>query len=390
MRTACVPPSGRRGSRTRKATGRRRSRTSAPRTTRPRSHDHRSGRRQLAPGLVDADRTVARDEAARQTATVEPRRAGGAEQERCLRRHVGDGAALRRYRHVTPRRVRRGAGERVDQMVSSLPGALRDAARGEPAAVERDAVAAREPDDQRNRRRDVASRRHPAATQEREGVVDRLSLHDAVQIEDYRIAAQEETASQRDRVEPGDDCRYDRDFLGRQSVEVAVVAGPKERRTDGRGHQAAGGASRVECEAEHRREHLRDRRQPTGRGVDAVELGGFDKPAEPAVALVEERVHLVERRAVGDPHLAPHGADTVHHPPLWTLGALDDEDGPIEPPPSKPNESSSLNELSSLNGSCELTSVVAAGEPPPWVAGCASRTASPKRAKATAAAAPIE
>src|SRR5438067_1001136 len=174
-------------------------------------------------------------------------------------------------------------------MMTAVPRTLADTARREAASVQRNAVSTWQADDERHARRDVAAGRDPTAPEEGERVVDRLALHDAVQVEQHVLGSQEESSDERQRVERGDTRRRDRDSLDRQGSEVAVVAGREERRTDGRGHEPAGGASRVEPQTEHRRELLRERRQPTRRGVDAVELGGFEKPAEAAIAPLEER-----------------------------------------------------------------------------------------------------
>jgi len=67
------------------------------------------------------------------------------------------------------------------------------------------------------------------------------------------------------------------------------------------------------------------------------------------------------------------------------LGALKESAEPIEPPPSK------LNELSSSKvPSSDETFYCVPAVPLSGVAGCASRTASPKSANAAAATAPIE
>ena len=53
-------------------------------------------------------------------------------------------------------------------------------------------------------------------------------------------------------------------------------------------------------------------------GVDAVQLGGFLKAGETAVAGLEESLHAVQRPAVRQEHVTAHGAEAVHEPLLWT------------------------------------------------------------------------
>jgi hypothetical protein len=58
------------------------------------------------------------------------------------------------------------------------------------------------------------------------------------------------------------------------------------------------------------------------RGVDAIELGGFDETAEAAVAFVEQVPYDVVRNAGREHDLAAHRPERVHDPELWTTGGL--------------------------------------------------------------------
>ena len=158
---------------------------------------------------------------------------------------------------------------------------------------------ARQADHDRAGRREVAAGRDPALAEQRERVVDRPALDDAVQIEDERLDAEEDPAAQDHRVERGHRRRLDRSAVRGEQREVAVVAGGEHCATDGGGDKTAGGVSGVECEGEHRCQFLRDDRHAAGDGVDAIELGRFDETAEAAVTLVEQPAHTVEpaRRA---------------------------------------------------------------------------------------------
>ncbi len=114
-----------------------------------------------------------------------------------------------------------------------------------------------------------------------------------------------------------------------------------------------------------------------------VQLGGILKTGEAAVARVEELAHVVERRAVRQQHLGAHRAEAVHDPALWTWGATVCGAGLTTAlPPKLVVELAVLVEAAAL----EVTFVVAVE----CVAGCASRTASPKAAKALTATALIE
>ena len=166
---------------------------------------------------------------------------------------------------------------------------------------------------------DVA-RSPPADTQpsadERERVVDRASLDDAVQVEHDRLGAKEHPSAQ-PRAESSDGTPAgDGRAVARQRREVAVVAGGKNGATDGRGDQAAGGARGVECRSKHRRQLLGDERNAKGSSVDRAQLRVLEKAAEAAVALVEERADTVDGGAVGEHDLAPHRAEGGHDPPL--------------------------------------------------------------------------
>jgi hypothetical protein len=196
------------------------------------------------------DCAVVVDEAPREPAAVEPRRPGLPEEERGLRGDVRRDAVLCSHRDVAPGGARRPAGGRIDQMVLRLaaatPAAPRDAARREAAAVEANRVAAGQADVDRPGRRDVATCADPAVADEREGVVDRLALDDAVQVEHHRLGAQEHPSAQPQREQGRDRHRLDRLAVEGKRREVAVVAGAYQCATGGRGDQAAGGVSCVE------------------------------------------------------------------------------------------------------------------------------------------------
>jgi hypothetical protein len=201
---------------------------------------------------------------------------------------------------------------------AASPGAPGDAARRETAPLEGDGVAAGQPHHERDGRRDVSSGRHPAVTEEVQRVVDGLPFDDAVQVDDHGFRAKQRDSSQRERLKRRDACRLDRNTIEREATEVAVVAGSDQCATGGRGDQPAGGACRIECTREHRRELLRNQRQATGRGVDAVQLGGIVKTGEAAIACVEERANVVDGRAVRQQHVGAHRVEAVHDPLLWT------------------------------------------------------------------------
>ena len=143
----------------------------------------------------------------------------------------------------------------------------------------------------------------PAETQpdaeQRERVVDRATFHDAVQVEHDGCATQQHPPTQANRLDGLDRHGLDRAAVKGEIGEVTVVTRGSNCATDGRGDPSAGGARCVECEGEHRREVLRHQHHAEGSGIDAVELGGWQKSAETAVALVEERAHSVERCPVG-------------------------------------------------------------------------------------------
>jgi hypothetical protein len=219
--------------------------------------------------------------------------------------------------------------------------------------------------------------------EEVERVVDGLPFDDAVQVEGDGLRAEQREPSQRDRAERGNARRLDRDTVERETREVAVVAGGDECATGSRGHQPAGGACRIECQGEHRRELLRDQRQPTGEGVDAVQLGGIMKTGEAVVAGVEERPHVVEGRTVRQHHVAAHRAEGVHEPLLWICGATVWGAGLITALPPKLVDESAVLAVAVLV--LAATEVVVA-----CVAGWASRTSTPNPANALTATAPIE
>ena len=90
-------------------------------------------------------------------------------------------------------------------------------------------------------------RQTPSRPEQRERVVDGPSFDDAVQVEHDRLGAEQHRA--RAARAPGATERrgLDGGAVGRERAEVAVVAGGENRATDGRRHQAAGGARCVEC-----------------------------------------------------------------------------------------------------------------------------------------------
>ena len=217
------------------------------------------------PGAVHDDVACRRDETARQAADVEPRGPAGAEQERRLGGDVGGEAQLR------PQTVTCSQGDdagepvpRVDQMVLQLPAAQPaspvGAARRERAAREVDRAATGQRRHDRTARREVAARRHEAFTVEkREGVVDGLPLHHAVQVEPG-AARDDERSPVEAHLHPL--AARDGDGRGARVVherrEVGVVARGLELRAECRVDEAAGLARRRECDVEHLRERLRD------------------------------------------------------------------------------------------------------------------------------------
>ena len=269
---------------------------------------------------------VVRDEAAGEAAGVEPRRAGRTEEQRSLRGDVRHEAAASGDGHVAPRPV---AGRPVRGSIRWFCGT--------PAASQRRLAtldvaspppwsAMLPPPGSPTTTGSSAATSPPAETQpapgERERVVDRLALDDAVQVELHRLGAQSKPPPCSEiECHEGTARRDDRADVRGEAGEVAVVAGGDDRATDGRRHEPVGGASRVDREGEHRRELLRDERQAQGQGVDARELGGRVKSAEARVALVEERPHGLERHPEREHDLAAHRAEGVHDAPDWTCGA---------------------------------------------------------------------
>jgi hypothetical protein len=130
-----------------------------------------------------------------QVVLVEPGRAVVVEEERGLGSDVRIQAGGRGDGDVAPPAPRGRAGRRVDQMVLGLaaapPRSLGDAARGEAAAVDRHRCSTREADHDRHRRRQISAGRHPAAAEQRQRIVDRAALDDAVQVERDRLDAKQ-------------------------------------------------------------------------------------------------------------------------------------------------------------------------------------------------------
>src|SRR4051812_13538476 len=232
---------------------------------------------------------------------------------------------------------------------AAQPAPAGDRAGREAAAADGDDVAVGQLDLERAGRREVAAGGDEAPVREqRESVVDRAALDDAVQVQLQPRGAPEQTADRPHRP-PVRNARRDSwpPEVRAQEREVAVVPGGGHRRADRRCDEAARGAGGLERDLDQVGELREHDDQLRGRAVDTDELAVRAEAAEDRIAALEEGA---DRRELGGPSaadgdLTAHRREAldVHDPPLWTCGTAP-EDGPTSLPP-KPK----LDELSSLS-----------------------------------------
>ena len=226
----------------------------APRTSRPGST---SGAREL-PGSRSAASVAFSTTRSRWRRTGPAARARRASPGR--RRRAGTPPSRRRRRrgtiaphdgHLLPRRSRRQAGARVDQVVllraAAQPAALRSC-RSSRGRLRRSAhgAAARQRDVDRPRvARSPPAETKPGAGEQRERVVDRQRLDDAVQVELHARgrarAAGRAAATPRQAAQRGPARRR----VGVELVEVAVVAGRLDRGAERRVDEAVRSLARA-------------------------------------------------------------------------------------------------------------------------------------------------
>ena len=199
------------------------------------------------------------------------------------------------------------------QATAAHPAPHRAAAGGERAALEAHGVAAGQRDVERASGGQVAARGDPAAARERERVVHRHRLDDAVQVEPRSAWAFEQPPGQPD-LPPGAATRNAcGERIRGQLGEVGVVARRLQRVEQRRVDQAAGLTRRRQRRAHGARELGGDEHRPVG-VVDAQQLAVGGEAREARVALPEERAHARRRAVVvqAGHDLAAHRAEAMH------------------------------------------------------------------------------
>ena len=168
-------------------------------------------------------------------------------------------------------------------------------------------------DDELAARRQVAAGRDEAvALEQRQRVVDRASLDDAVEVEAQADGSLDEEAGEPDLAPAaGGDGVAER--AGRDLGEGPVVAGRLERGGDRRVAEAVGrlrGAQRV---VERRGEEGGDDHRPGRGAVEALEVGGRAEAAERGLERGEEALDrdLLGGRGAADDDLAAHRLEAV-------------------------------------------------------------------------------
>ena len=265
------------------------------------------------PRAVGDGPIVRPQEAAGQAAFVQPVGALVAQQERRLGGDIGIQARGARHRHLLPARLRRPAGDGIDQVVllpsAAAPGAPSPAAGGKAAGLEPHGAAPGQLHVDRSARGDVAAGGDPAlAVEAGKRLVHGTRLDHAVQIELHAGGHAQQLVARLDPVPATCDRRCGRLRPVEAVPEVAVVASRAQGGADRGVDQPAGLVGGPQRQFKHVGERAGDADRPAGAGVHRVQLAAVDKAAEATLVAIEQGANpprLLGRRP-GHAHVAAH------------------------------------------------------------------------------------